>query len=98
MRPALRKTMGFALLHRPERSAVLTDTYSKGSADGRLHFVRVVAREIDGQLTATSAGPQGSGILSSLARANAFALIPEDVVRVAKGESVLHMTDLPEDR
>jgi molybdopterin molybdotransferase len=99
VRPALRKAMGFSTLHRPEKLAVLTDGYSKGSADGRLHFVRVVAREIDGQLTASSAGPQGSGILSSLARANAFALIPEDVVRVAKGEKVmLHMTDLPENR
>jgi molybdopterin biosynthesis enzyme len=34
-----------------------------------------------------------------MTRANAFALIPEDVVRVAKGEKVLlHMIDLPEDR
>jgi molybdopterin molybdotransferase len=99
VRPALRKMMGFVTLHRPERTAVLTDGYSKGNADGRLHFVRVVACETDGQLAATSAGPQGSGILSSLARANALALIPEDIVRIAKGGSVvLHMTDLPEDR
>jgi molybdopterin molybdotransferase len=99
VRPALRKMMGFVTLHRPERTAVLTDGYSKGNADGRLHYVRVVAREVDGQLVATSAGPQGSGILSSLARANALALIPEDIVRIAKGGSVvLHMTDLPEDR
>jgi molybdopterin molybdotransferase len=99
VRPALRKMMGFATLHRPERQAILTEGYSKGSADGRLHFVRVIATEQDGQLVAAATGPQGSGILSSMTRANAFALIPEDVVRVAKGEKVLlHMIDLPEDR
>ena len=98
VRPLLRRLQGFRLLHRPVRRARLASGYDKGRADGRLHFVRVHAEERDGELWASSTGPQGSGILSSMTRANALALVPADVVAVPAGGTVLlHMTDLPED-
>jgi len=98
VRPLLRQLSGFRHLHRPVRRARLANGYDKGRADGRLHFVRVQAEERDGALWASSTGPQGSGILSSMARANALALVPAAVAAVpAGGPVLLHMTDLPED-
>lgn len=97
VRPALRRLMGHRLLFRPERPASLADGYRR-RADGRLHFLRVQAEEGEGGLTARIAGPQGSGILSSMALANALALIPAETREVPPGGTVqLQLTELPED-
>lgn len=99
VRPALRRMMGLTLLHRPERTATLAEGFEKGAGDPRTHFLRVVAREEGGRLVAASTGPQGSGILSSMVRANALAVVPGESQGVAPGgEVLLHMTELPEDR
>lgn len=99
VRPALRWMMGHTLLHRPERTAALAEGFEKGAGDLRTHFLRVVAREEGGRLVAASTGPQGSGILSSMVRANALAVVPAESQGVAPGgEVLLHMTELPEDR
>jgi hypothetical protein len=51
-----------------------------------------------GALRASLAGPQGSGILSSMTRSNALALIPEDALAVPRGGSVLlRLTEEAED-
>jgi molybdopterin molybdotransferase len=98
VRPTLRKMMGFRHLLRPEREGVLDGAWRKSKPDGRAHFLRVVAREDGGQLRAALTGPQGSGILSSMTRANALALIPEDAVFVPQGGRVLlHLIEEPED-
>ena len=44
--------------------------------------------ERDGRWHAALTGPQGSGILTSMAEANAFAIVPEDVERIAPGQEV----------
>lgn len=99
VRPALRRMMGHTLLHRPERTAALVEGFEKEAGDPRTHFLRVVAREEGGRLVATSTGPQGSGILSSMVRANALAVVPGESQGVAPGgEVLLHMTEPPEDR
>lgn len=99
VRPALRKMMGHRLLHRPVRTAALVEGFAKDAGDPRTHFLRVVAREEGGRLVATSTGPQGSGILSSMVRANALAVVPGESQGVAPdGEVLLHLTELPEDR
>jgi len=97
VRPALRKLMGFAKLHRPVAQARLEDGWT-GRTDQRTTFLRVVAkREADG-FHARTTGPQGSAILSSMLVANALAVIPEGVARVEPGGSVLlHLTDEVED-
>lgn len=98
VRPALRRMMGFRHLHRPECTALLDTPWRKSSPDGRVHFLRVLLREEDGVRRAALTGPQGSGILSSMLRANALALIPEDQTAIEAGEAVrLHLTGLPED-
>jgi molybdopterin molybdotransferase len=54
------------------------------------HFLRAVVEPAgpDGQLTARLTGPQGSGILTSMARANALLIVPEDRPAVAVGETL----------
>lgn len=98
VRPALRRIMGHTLLFRPRLQAALAEDYRKGEKDRRTHFLRVHAREEKGVWTATSTGPQGSGILSSMTRANAIAEIPEAAALLRAGDPVtLHLTELPED-
>ena len=97
-RPMIRRMMGFTLVHRPVRTALLDERYAKGSDIGRTHFVRVRLHEEDGILHAALTGPQGSGILTSMARAEAIAIIPEDVATLNAGAAVqVQLTELPED-
>jgi molybdopterin molybdotransferase len=97
VRPALRKLMGFAKLHRPLAQARLEEGWT-GRTDQRTTFLRVVARrEADG-LHARLTGPQGSAILSSMLSANALAVIPAGTDRVEPGGLVqLHLTEEAED-
>jgi len=98
VRPALRKRMGFGQLFRPERQGIMDTPWRKSGPDGRVHFLRVVVREEDGALHAALTGPQGAGILSSMLRANALAVISEDATEIPAGGSVrLHLTELSED-
>jgi len=97
VRPALRRMMGFSRLHRPERIGVLAAPWRK-RPDGRLNFLRVVARPQGAGLEVTLTGPQGSGLLSSMTRANALALVPADTLELpAGGEVLLHLLDAEED-
>jgi molybdopterin molybdotransferase len=58
----------------------------------------VRVRAGDGALRARLAGPQGSGVVSSLAHANALALVPPEVAAVPAGGAVtVHLTEEPED-
>ncbi|MCX6085324.1 MAG: molybdopterin molybdotransferase MoeA [Caldiserica bacterium] len=98
VRPLVRQMMGHTLLYRPVRTAVLDERYAKGSDAGRAHFVRVRLQERDGVLHAMSTGPQGSGILTSMALATGIAIIPEETPIVEAGQPVrVQLTGLPED-
>lgn len=56
---------------------------------GRFEFVRgILAYDDEGQLTVGPAGAQGSGILTSMSRANCFILLTEECAGVAEGEIV----------
>ncbi len=56
---------------------------------GRFEFVRgVLAYDDAGRLTVGPSGAQGSGILTSMSRANCFILLSEDCAGVAEGETV----------
>ena len=97
VRPALRKMMGHALLHRPSRKAALEGGYGK-KGDRRAHFVRVRAWQEEGRWKARLTGPQGSGILSSMANANGLGIIDGNEDQIADGGLIeVHLTDLPED-
>ncbi|MBW3546783.1 MAG: molybdopterin molybdotransferase MoeA [Actinobacteria bacterium] len=78
-RPALRRMMGFplAVADRPVVPAVAGEALRR-RADGKTHFVRVVASMgDDGRYRVRSAGGQGSHQLRAMAAANALAVLPD---------------------
>lgn len=98
VRPALRRMMGFAKLHRPLAEASLEGGWTGKAGDPRTTFLRVVAWREGERLQARLTGPQGSAILSSMLHANALAVIPAGTDRVESGGKVqLHLTELAED-
>ena len=63
-----------------------------GVTPGRVHFLRVRVYKEAGQLCAASAGDQNTGILSTLLKANAIAVLPADKTRFLAGQEVdIHM-------
>ena len=86
VRPALLKMMGQKVLFRPMRKAVAKTALLNTS--GKLRFLRVKASETDEGLIVESAGNQNTGILSTMIRANAFAVLPAEQGKVACGETV----------
>jgi len=77
-RPGMRRRAGHPddRLLRPRLVGVADEPLAR-RADGKVHFVRVVARLVGGQLRVRSAGGQGSHQLSAMARANALAVLPD---------------------
>ncbi len=86
VRPALRKMTGRTCLFRPTMSAVARDTVETHS--GKKYFIRCRVLQEAGALTAATTGEQGSGILMSMAEANALMIVPEDVETVNPGDTV----------
>jgi len=85
-RPAILKMLGYDNLAKPVVQAVLDSEIS--NRDGRRIFVRVIVSERNGSYYASLTGPQGSGILTSMARANGLAVIPENRELVSPGDTV----------
>ncbi len=84
VRPAILRMLGHARLHRRPVAVTLEEPVQIGA--GLTHFLRaVVTARPDGELTARLTGPQGSGILTSMARANALLVVPEDQPRHEAG-------------
>lgn len=85
-RPAIRKMLGRRRLARPVVEGVLTGPIYNG--DGRRVYARVEVEKRDGVYYANPTGPQGSNILTSMSRANALAICPDDLPRKEAGERV----------
>lgn len=99
VRPALRKMMGRSKLLRPEATATFEGDFRKSAPDGKVHLIRVRARRDGDRVVVSPSGPQGSGILSSMLRSNALALVPADATELKSGDEVLvHLIEEPEDR
>jgi len=76
-RPALRKMMGHSAMHRAQLLAV-ADTPFLRKTDGKIHFLRVVAKSHeDGRIHVSPVGQQGSHQLAASALANALAILPD---------------------
>jgi molybdopterin molybdotransferase len=85
VRPVLRRMLGHRRLFRRAVPVVLEDVVTIGAK--LTHFLRaIVGVRPDGSLGARLTGPQGSGILTSMARANALLVVPEDRPRSEAGE------------
>ncbi len=85
-RPAILKMMGKSNLVRPKVKAVMEDSIK--NEDGRRIFARVTVSRRDGKYFACLTGPQGSGILTSMARANGLAIVPETKKEIKPGTMV----------
>ena len=87
VRPVVLRMLGHVRLFRRPVSVVMDEPVSIGA---RLtHFLRcIVSTRDDGVVTAKLTGPQGSGILTSMSRANALLVVPEERPRVDAGETL----------
>ena len=94
VRPAIRKMAGQAL---PFRRAVPVRMAEPVSLKPKLqHFLRAVVRETPAGREARLTGPQGSGILTSMVKANALLVIPEGQFETPAGsEQVAILKDDP---
>ncbi|MBE0594155.1 MAG: molybdopterin molybdotransferase MoeA [Gemmatimonadales bacterium] len=86
-RPAIRKLLGHAGLFRRATAVRLGEPITTHAP--LQHFLRVTLSTEAGVLTARLTGAQGSGILSSMAKANALLIVPEDRQVIGEGETLL---------
>ncbi len=87
VRPALRRMMG-QIDVQPLRFMVPCLSHPR-IRPGRFEVQRgVLSRDESGRLVVATTGRQGSGILSSMSRANCFILIPEDCEGIEPGDLV----------
>ncbi len=85
-RPAVFKMMGRSDWRRPTTRAVADDRMV--NTDGRRVYARAIVSRRGDRYHASLTGPQGSGILMSMALANALAVVPEDVPAIEPGSEV----------
>ena len=87
VRPMLRRMLGHERIFRKPVQVTLTETVNTGAP--LTHFLRAIVGVNDaGALTARLTGPQGSGILTSMALANALLVVPHDRQRFEAGETL----------
>jgi len=93
-RPAILKMLGKTRLRKPTVEAILEEDVE---SSGRRSFKRAVITKRDGEYYASVTGPQGSGVLTSMVKANGLAVIPEGIRHLKAGERVtVQMLDWPE--
>ena len=66
----------------------MVSSASTTASPGRTEFIRAVIRWEDGRFLARTTGPQGSGILTSLSRANGLLIVPAEVAELPAGADV----------
>ena len=86
VRPALLKMGGRRSYGRPVVDAVFQETFSK--RPDRRHFLRGILTREDGVFKVRTTGGQGSGILTSMVKANCLIDVPVEVERLAPGDLV----------
>ncbi len=93
-RPMLLKMEGRSCLQKPTVQAVTAEPFKNS---GRRNYVRVRVERKGDCYVVRKAGPQGSGVLQTLSKANGLMIIPEGVMKVEAGEPVeVQMLDWPE--
>jgi molybdopterin molybdotransferase len=93
-RPAILKMLGHTDLAKPTVRAIVDEPLTNS---GRRGFVRVVVSRREDGYHARTTGEQGSGVLTSMAKANGLAIVSEGRYEVAAGtELTVQMLDWPE--
>jgi len=85
-RPAIRKMQGHARPYRRPQQVRLAEEVSITAP--LVHFLRATLAWDTGALVARLTGPQGSGLLTSMARADALLIVTPERTRVAAGETL----------
>jgi len=83
VRPAIRRLQGQALPFRRTVPVIVREPITLGPK--LRHYLRAIVDEGEARLT----GPQGSGILTSMARANALLIVPAEMSTVPAGTELL---------
>ncbi|HET8943551.1 MAG TPA: molybdopterin-binding protein, partial [Dehalococcoidia bacterium] len=86
-RPAMMKMMGKQDWRRPRLRAI-AEGRIRNVDDPRVFFARCIVTERGGKHYARLTGEQGSGMLTSMMRANALTVIPPDVDVVDAGDEI----------
>lgn len=86
VRPALLRMMG--ALPEPPRELTVPFRGTLTKRHDRMDFMRGIVHFGAGEPWVTLTGPQGSGLLSSMARANALLLLPAEPVTLGDGDPV----------
>ncbi len=86
VRLAVMKMGGHRRLVRRVVQAEFQEKFSKHP--DRRHFLRGILEQKNGKLTVRTTGPQGSGILTSMVKANGLIDIPEEVEKIHPGDTV----------
>lgn len=86
-RPAILKMMGKTDYRRPVVRAIAEDRI-ENIGDPRTYYARCIVTEREGRYYASLTGTQGSGVLTSMARANGLTMIPADVDIVEPGSEI----------
>lgn len=96
-RPAILCRMGSRALFRPRVPGTLTEAVDTDAE--KAVFLRVTVHQQEGEWLAAPSGGQSSNVLSALARADAFAVVPVGTGCLAAGKRVeLEMFHWPETR
>jgi molybdopterin molybdotransferase len=83
-RAVIFKMMGREGWERPVLRVIVEDRIV--NSDGRRFLARGIVRQEEGRYVASLTGPQGSGILTSMALANALVVCPEDMAALEPGD------------
>ena len=95
VRPMLLRRMGATRLFRPRIGGILTETIHTNSS--KATFLRVATQYEGGVWLVRQSGGQDSNVMSAMARADAFAIIPVGVGTLEAGSAVdLEMFRWPE--
>jgi molybdopterin molybdotransferase len=94
-RPLILKMLGAEHESRPVVKAKLTRRTT--TALGRRTFVRVRVFQRNGEFYAEPISARGSGIISTMTKANGYVVVPENREGLEEGETVLvHLFDIME--
>jgi molybdopterin molybdotransferase len=95
-RPAILKMLGRYEWEKPSIEAILMEDVKNRS--GRRRFVRVAVAYEENEYRARPTGDQGSGILTSMVRANGLLIVPEGTIHLPAGSGArVQMLDWPEE-
>lgn len=86
VRPAILKMSGCRSYGRPVVQATFQERFSKRT--DRRHFLRGILTQEEGVFKVRTTGDQGSGILTSMVKANCFIDVPVAVERLNPGDKV----------